>query len=104
MTLGALDRMQAGAELMATKTQATVTTCSFLAYSLPCPLTPPSRHLSGRSFSTGDVVQMTVDMDNKTISYAINGSDQGVCHRKISADEVCPVVTLYKQGDQITLI
>ena len=45
---------------------------------------------------------MTVDMDKKTIAYALNGQDLGVCHKNIAA-EVCPAVTLYKQGDQITL-
>lgn len=58
---------------------------------------------TGRPFKTGDVVQMTVNMDDKTISYALNGSDLGICHRNVKADEVCPAVTLYKQGDQVTL-
>lgn len=46
---------------------------------------------------------MTVDADKKTISFAVNGNALGICHRSI-ADEVCPVVTLYKKGDQITLV
>jgi hypothetical protein len=45
---------------------------------------------------------MTVDMDKKTLSYSVNGENLGVCHKNIAA-EVCPAVTLYKKGDQITL-
>ncbi|ELR12614.1 BTB/POZ domain containing protein [Acanthamoeba castellanii str. Neff] len=56
----------------------------------------------GPSFKTGDVVQMTVNMDLKTVAYSVNDENLGVCHKNI-ADEVCPAVTLYKKGDQITL-
>lgn len=57
---------------------------------------------AGPSFKTGDVVQMTVNMDLKTVAYSVNDENLGVCHKNI-ADEVCPAVTLYKKGDQITL-
>ncbi len=45
---------------------------------------------------------MTVNMDLKTVGYSVNDEILGVCHKNI-ADEVCPAVTLYKKGDQITL-
>jgi len=44
----------------------------------------------------------TVDMDKKTLSFAVNGKDLGVCHTGLP-DEVCPAVTLYKKGDKVTL-
>ena len=56
----------------------------------------------GNSFKTGDVVQMTVDMDAKTVAYAVNGKNLGVCHKGI-VTEVCPAITLYHEGDQVTL-
>lgn len=57
----------------------------------------------GGTYITGDKVKVTVDMDNHTLSFAVNGNDYGVCHRDI-ADEVCLAVTLYKAGDQVTLL
>lgn len=56
----------------------------------------------GRSFTDSDKVQVTLNMDNKTLSFALNGQDYGACHSQL-ADEVAPAVTLYKSGDSVEL-
>jgi len=61
-----------------------------------------SNQAYGAAYTAGDKVVATVDMDKKTLSFAVNGKDLGVCHTGL-ADEVCPAVTLYKGGDKVTL-
>jgi len=56
----------------------------------------------GCQYTTGDVITVKLDMENKKLSFAYNGADQGVAFDNFS-DEVCPVVTLYQPGDKITL-
>jgi len=56
----------------------------------------------GSTYTTGDLVTIKLDMENKKLSFGLNGVDQGVAFDNFS-DEVCPVVTLYQPGDKITL-
>jgi len=57
----------------------------------------------GVSYKTGDIVTIVLDMDQKEVSFNLNGNEQGVAFKAINADEVCPVVTLYQTGDQVSV-
>jgi hypothetical protein len=64
----------------------------------------PGSRTYGRAFNQGDIVEMTVNMTDKTISYRLNdGQSFGEAFRGIS-DEVAVAVTLYDESDQVTIL
>eukprot|EP00823_Brevimastigomonas_motovehiculus_P003228 TRINITY_DN194_c2_g1_i1.p1 TRINITY_DN194_c2_g1~~TRINITY_DN194_c2_g1_i1.p1 ORF type:complete len:513 (+),score=165.36 TRINITY_DN194_c2_g1_i1:23-1561(+) len=65
----------------------------------------PAGRTYGRAFMVGDTVEMTINMDDKTISYKINGEENswGTAFTSIDA-EVSPAVTLYNSGDEVQLV
>jgi len=64
----------------------------------------PGSRSYGRSFSQGDVIEMTVNMNDKTISYKINdGQSFGQAFTGLS-EEVAVAVTLYDESDQVSLL
>lgn len=61
---------------------------------------------TGRTVSKihkGQTVIITVDIDAKTISYNINGSDQGVVFSDIVGEEFFPLVAFYGSGRSATI-
>ena len=48
----------------------------------------------GLPYTTGDVVDMTVDVDKGVLSFAKNGVDQGVAYNDIKGQPVIPAVCL----------
>jgi len=57
----------------------------------------------GRTFRTGEVITMNVDMDAKTIGFAIGESDFGTAFTGV-VSEVCPAITTYDINDQISFV
>ncbi|ELR18239.1 BTB/POZ domain containing protein [Acanthamoeba castellanii str. Neff] len=57
----------------------------------------------GNGFSTGDVVKLVIDSDEKTVSYAVNGLDLGVAFTGLP-HELRVGVTLYGPGDRVTIV
>ena len=45
---------------------------------------------------------MTIDLDSKKISFGLNGKSFGTAFSDLES-EVRPAVTLYQQGDSVTL-
>ncbi|KAL6074722.1 BTB/POZ domain-containing protein 9 [Balamuthia mandrillaris] len=56
----------------------------------------------GTSFKTGSVVSIHLDMEKRTLSFSVDGTDHGICHRGLPS-EVCPAVTLYRAGDKVSI-
>jgi hypothetical protein len=56
----------------------------------------------GTVYRQGDVITMTLDMDNKNVSYKVNDNDYSVCFTGLP-DEVTVAVTTYDTGDSVTL-
>jgi len=57
-----------------------------------------------RPYRTGDIVEMTIDMDNKTVSFKINDEPSlGVAFTGINS-EVTVAVTTYDSNDQVSLV
>lgn len=55
-------------------------------------------------FSAGDVVRVTVDMDKKQVSYAVNGVSGGVAFAKVDEEELAVAVSMYNPGEQVTVL
>lgn len=62
-----------------------------------------SRDSAYAPFESGDLVRMTVNLDKKTISYAVNGIDYGVAFEDVDS-ELCPAVSFASSGAQVTLL
>ena len=46
----------------------------------------------------GDIVRCDLDMDAGTLSFTINGADQGVCFSGLTGYELWPAVQFYSSG------
>jgi hypothetical protein len=55
----------------------------------------------GQKMVTGDVISVTLDMDEGTLSFSRNGEDLGVAFRGLSGREVYPAISLYDAGDRV---
>lgn len=51
----------------------------------------------------GDIVRIEVDMDNGTMSYAINSVDYGVVFTDLSGHDIHPAVSFYGTGKAVSL-
>ncbi len=58
----------------------------------------------GTKCKSGDIVEMILDLDKRTLSYIINGKDYGIAEDQIEKTEYRAGVTLYKNDDKITLL
>jgi len=57
----------------------------------------------GRTYDTGDVVSVRLNCEEKNLSFSLNDDDFGVAFQ-ISDEPVCLAVTLYNNGDKLTLM
>jgi len=58
----------------------------------------------GKDFRTGYTVTVTVDMDEGSISFAVNGEDLGVAFGEdLKGKELFPAFALYQKGDRFTI-
>ena len=64
----------------------------------------PKWMLYGTCCQSGDIVEMILDLDERTVSYAINDKDYGIADHDIEQTEYRAGVTLYKNDDKITLL
>lgn len=65
---------------------------------------PKWENYGGRDCKSGDVVEMVLDFDKRTLGYIINGKDYGVADDNIEQTVYRAGVTLYKPDDKITLL
>ena len=64
----------------------------------------PKWRLYGKCCNSGDIVEMILDLDERTVSYTINGKDYGIADDNIEQTEYRAGVTLYRTHDKITLL
>jgi len=58
----------------------------------------------GSKIESGSTVQICLDMISKSLSFSINGNDQGVAFENLSNGKYCLVIGLSTCGDQVVLI
>jgi len=55
--------------------------------------------------ASGSTIKVILDMNKRTIGFAINGKDYGVAFEKIPVDkELCSCVMLYKANDCVEIM
>eukprot|EP00027_Filamoeba_sp_ATCC50430_P015101 CAMPEP_0168576342 /NCGR_PEP_ID=MMETSP0413-20121227/20187_1 /TAXON_ID=136452 /ORGANISM="Filamoeba nolandi, Strain NC-AS-23-1" /LENGTH=474 /DNA_ID=CAMNT_0008609993 /DNA_START=79 /DNA_END=1503 /DNA_ORIENTATION=- len=54
----------------------------------------------GLTYTNGDVLSIRVDLDQGTLSFAVNGKSDGVAYNGIKGP-ITPAVTLYQNGDSV---
>ena len=58
----------------------------------------------GKEFRTGDIVKVILDMNEGTLSFALNGEELGVAFTGLSGLKLYPAFSLYQKGDRFTLL
>eukprot|EP01029_Cantina_marsupialis_P017936 TRINITY_DN4057_c0_g2_i2.p1 TRINITY_DN4057_c0_g2~~TRINITY_DN4057_c0_g2_i2.p1 ORF type:complete len:1511 (+),score=591.48 TRINITY_DN4057_c0_g2_i2:227-4759(+) len=58
----------------------------------------------GKRLSSGDVVRVTLDLNARTIAYAVNGIDYGIAFTDLPADgQFVPAFSMYNSSDKLVL-
>eukprot|EP01122_Echinamoeba_exundans_P017354 TRINITY_DN911_c4_g1_i1.p1 TRINITY_DN911_c4_g1~~TRINITY_DN911_c4_g1_i1.p1 ORF type:complete len:3990 (-),score=695.43 TRINITY_DN911_c4_g1_i1:1688-12457(-) len=57
----------------------------------------------GQKMVQGDVIGVTLDMDEGTLSFSRNGEDLGIAFRNLKGKDLYPAVSLYDAGDRIRI-
>lgn len=64
-----------------------------------------SKHKSyGELFRTGDTVAVTLDLDQGTLRFSLNGLDLGVAVEGVGPGPLYPAFSLYNEDDQISIV
>jgi hypothetical protein len=58
----------------------------------------------GASYDTGDVIEVTIDMDARTLSFAKNGESQGVAYENLPEEGVYPAIYIYRADDSVEIL
>ena len=58
----------------------------------------------GSGYGTGDVIEVTIDMDARTLSFATNGVSQGVAYENLPAEGVYPAIYMYGENDSVQIV
>ena len=63
-----------------------------------------SKQYGAASLQTGNIVTVTLDFDNDTLSFAIDGNDFGIAwHGGFAGKELYPAVSLNGTGDKVMI-
>lgn len=57
----------------------------------------------GSSIKTGDIIGILLDLKANTLTFYHNKKNLGIAFKNVTAP-VCPAVTLYAQGDKVSII
>jgi hypothetical protein len=58
----------------------------------------------GAKYGTGDVIEVTIDMDARTLSFATNGESQGVAVENLPAEGVYPAIDIYLENESVEIL
>ena len=58
----------------------------------------------GKAYRIGDTVSVRLDCDAGTLSFSVNGDDQGVAYENLNCKEYFPAVALYYPGDTVSVV
>jgi hypothetical protein len=58
----------------------------------------------GAGYGTGDVIEVTIDMDARTLSFAKNGVSQGVAYENLPEEGVYPAIDSYREHNSVEII
>ena len=58
----------------------------------------------GARYGTGDVIEVTIDMDARTLSFATNGVSQVVAYENLPTEGVYPAIDIYGKNDSVEIL
>ncbi len=58
----------------------------------------------GARYGTGNVIEVTIDMDARTLSFATNGKSQGVAYENLPEEGVYPAICIFVKNNSVEIL